>query len=63
MSKTITAVLINLLSMLLPWLGVSVGDAALLTTIQTLVAVTTGLWIWYERYKKGGITPLGLRAE
>jgi len=61
MSTTISAVVINLLAVLLPLLGVHVGDAALTTTIQTLIAVGTGLWIWAERVRRGDVTALGRR--
>ena len=49
MSTTIGAIILNLLVVGLPYLGITVGDAALTTTIQTLVAVATGLWVWYQR--------------
>lgn len=61
MSHTIIAVIINLLSVGLPYIGVTVGDAALTTTIQTLVAVVTGIYIWYRRVKVGDVSPLGRR--
>ena len=49
MSTTIIAVLINILAQVLPWLGVDVGTEQLTTTIQTLVALGTGLYIWWQR--------------
>ncbi len=61
MSTTISAVIINLLTVALPLLGVQVGSDALTTTIQTIVAVVTGLWIWRERVLKGDVTKLGVR--
>ncbi len=42
-------VLINVLAQVLPWLGVSVGTDELTTTVQVLVAIGTGAWIWYQR--------------
>jgi hypothetical protein len=63
MSTTISAVIINLLSVLLPKVGVQVGSDELTVTIQTLVAVATGLWIWVERVKRGDVTPLGRRKQ
>ena len=62
MSTTIIAVIINLLSMLLPKIGVSVESQSLETTIQTLVAVVTGVWIWYKRVKVGDVNALGVRV-
>jgi len=61
MSTTISAVLVNILVMALPWVGVSIGDAALTTTVQTIIAILTGLWIWRERVKRGDVSAIGLR--
>lgn len=61
MSTTISAVLVNLLSVLLPYLGVTAGSEQLTTTIQTLIAIGSGLWIWKERVAKGGVSKIGLR--
>lgn len=49
MSTTIVAVIINFLSMGLPYLGISLGNDQLTATVQTLVALATGIWIWYQR--------------
>jgi hypothetical protein len=62
MSTTIISVIINLLAMVLPLLGISVGTDQLTTTIQVLVAIGTGLWIWKERVKKGDVNIAGLRT-
>lgn len=61
MSQTIVAVVLNLLSTVLPWAGVSIGSDQLTTTIQTLVAIGTGLYIWYLRVQKGDVNVAGLR--
>lgn len=61
MSTTIISVVVNLLSMLLPTIGVEVGSEELTQTIQVIVAVVTGVWIWIERVKKGGVNALGVR--
>ena len=61
MSTTISAVIINLLAVLLPLAGITVGSDALTTTIQTVTAIATGLWIWKERVKKGDINKFGVR--
>jgi len=49
MSTQIVAVIINLLSVILPYLGIDVGSEQLTETIQTIIAVATGIWIWYQR--------------
>lgn len=48
-STTVAAVIVNLLATLLPYIGIQVGSDQLTTTIQTLVAIGTGLFIWYKR--------------
>lgn len=58
-SSTYTAVIVNILATILPLLGISVGSEAITTTIQTVVAIVTGLWILVERIKKGDITIFG----
>ena len=63
MSTTISAVILNLLVVGLPYLGITVGDAALTTTIQTVTAIVTGLWIWYRRTTRGDVSALGMRKE
>ncbi len=60
-STTITAVVINLLSVILPLIGVEIGSESLTTTVQTLIAVGTGIWIWAERVKRGDVDLFGRR--
>ncbi len=60
-STTIAAVIINLLSVGLPLIGIRVESDALTTTVQTVIALVTGLWIWYQRVKVGDVTTLGRR--
>ncbi len=62
MSQTILAVIINLLATGLPLIGVQVANDQLTTTIQVIIAVVTGLWIWVRRVQAGGVTPLGRRT-
>ena len=61
MSTTIGSVLLQFAAILLPMLGIDVGTEQLTTTIQTLVIVLTGVWIWYERVKKGGVNWFGAK--
>ena len=61
MSTTIPAIIINLLAVILPLMGVTVGSDALTTTVQTVIAIGTGLWIWIARVKKGDINILGAK--
>ena len=61
MSQTIVSVIATLLVTLLPKVGVSVGSEELTTTIQTIVIVVSGIWIWIQRVRLGGVTALGMR--
>lgn len=61
MSTTIAAVVLNLLATVLPWLGISVGSAELTTTVQTLILLGSGVWIWYRRVQVGDVNAAGLR--
>ena len=68
MSTTIVAVIVNLLATFLPYIGITVASQNLETTIQTLTALVTGVWIWYQRttLKKdidgvGDVTKFGVR--
>ena len=61
MSQTIVAVAIQLLTLGLPMVGVTVGTEALTGTVQTLIIILSGLWIWIRRVQAGGVTPLGAR--
>lgn len=61
MSTTIGSVVLQLLAVILPLLGVNVGSEALTTTVQTIVVVGTGLWIWYRRVAKGDVNAYGAR--
>lgn len=68
MSTTISAVIINLLSVGLPLLGISVGSEQLTTFVQVLIAIGTGVWIWYQRTTLqkapggiGDVSALGVR--
>lgn len=60
-STTYIAVIVNVLAQLLPKIGVSVGSDELTTTIQTIIALASGLWILWQRYQRGDVSPLGVR--
>lgn len=61
MSTTIIAVVVNLLAVLLPYIGVDLGTDKLTDLAQTLVAIGTGLYIWVQRTKRGDVTALGFK--
>jgi hypothetical protein len=60
-STTYLAVIVNVLSVILPKLGVEVGSEALTTTLQTLVVIGSGFWVLLQRYQRGDVTVLGVR--
>ena len=61
MSQTITAVIVQLLTIVLPMIGVTVGSSQLTGAIQTIILVATGIWIWVRRVQAGGVTAAGFR--
>jgi len=63
MSTTIIAVIVNLLAILLPYFGIELHTERLTDLVQTLVAIGTGIWIWYQRVKIGDVTTLGVRKN
>ena len=49
MSTVIIAVIVNLLAQVLPYFGVDIGPDQIEETVQVLIAIGTGLYIWYQR--------------
>lgn len=47
--------------MVLPTLGITLGAEEIQTTVQTVVALVTGLYIWSERVKRGDVNVFGVR--
>lgn len=61
MSTTIASVFVSILAMILPYFGVSVGSDQLTQTVQTVIVIAAGIWIWYRRVQSGGVSALGVR--
>lgn len=61
MSQTVASVLIQLLTIVLPIMGVRVGSDELTSAVQTVVVVVAGIYIWVRRYQEGDINIAGLR--
>lgn len=59
MSTQVIAVIITLLATFLPKLGITIGTEALTTTIQSILVVGSGLWIWYQRVHNLSRVPAG----
>lgn len=61
MSTTIASVLAQLLVIVLPMMGMKIGSDELTVTIQTIVVVVTGVWIWFQRVQRGDVGFFGKR--
>lgn len=62
MSTTYLAGIVTILTMVLPHFGIFVQDPNTLTsTLQDVVGLVSVVWIFYGRYRAGGITAIGLR--
>lgn len=61
MSTTIVSVFVLLASQVFPLLGIQVGSDQLTNTISTIVAIVTGLIIWYRRVQVGDVKVTGAR--
>ncbi len=61
MSQTILMVVVQLLSLGLPAIGITVGSDALTSFIQTGLIIASGLWIWFRRVQAGGVSGFGVR--
>jgi len=60
-STTYLSTVVLFLTFLVKVLGVEVGPEALTTTVEVIIAIGAGIWILIERFKKGGISILGIR--
>ncbi len=61
-STTYAAIIVNILSFILPKMGITIGSDALTTTIQTVAIVGSGIVVMYKRYKQGGVTAMGVKT-
>ena len=62
-SQTYVGVIVSVLGSVFPKFGVSVGGEELTTTISVILTVLGGLWAFWGRYRKGGITLWGTREQ
>lgn len=62
MSQTITAVILQLLTIGLPLIGVTVGTDQLTGAVQVIILVASGVWIWVRRVQVGDVNALGKRV-
>ena len=61
MSQTIIMVLVNLAAVVLPRFGLEIGSESLTTTITTLAAIFSAIYIWYRRVQGGDVSVGGFR--
>lgn len=61
MSQIILAAIIQLLTVLLPAIGVQLGSDQLTNFAQTIIIIGTSAWIWVRRYQQKDVSPLGVR--
>jgi EamA domain-containing membrane protein RarD len=61
MSQTILAVFVQLLTIGLPMIGVTLGTEQITSFAQVAILIATSLWIYVRRQQAGGVTPLGHR--
>lgn len=69
-STTYIAVLVNILAIVLPYIGVSADTTQLTQAVQLLVAIATGIYIMYQRTTLqkapsgvGDVTALGVKTN
>jgi len=61
MSTTYIAVIVSILATVLPRFGVSVSSEELTNILSALLVVGSGVWVIVQRYKRGDVTPIGVR--
>ena len=61
MSTTIAAVIVQLLTIGLPLIGVTVGTQELTGAVQVIILVASGVWIWVQRVRVGDVSAFGVR--
>ena len=63
MSQTYIAVIVMVLSQLMPKLGLEIGNDALTTSVSTLLLIGGAVWALVRRHQAGGIDALGVRKS
>jgi len=61
MSTTYIAAIVSILVVVLPRFGIQVSSEEVTNILSAIVAVVSSIWIIVQRYKRGDVTPLGLR--
>lgn len=52
MSSQVVAVIVIILAQILPKMGITLSTEELTSTIQVIITLASGLWIWYQRVTK-----------
>jgi len=61
MSKEYISALVLILVAILPRLGIQIGTEELTVWLQAIITVIGGGYLMYKRFKKGGITLVGVK--
>lgn len=61
MSTEYIAVLVSLLSVILPKIGIPIAPEELSGVVTSVVTTISAIYLLIKRYKRGGLTPLGFR--
>lgn len=63
MAPSYISAVVLILSQVLPWAGIRVDSEALMTTVQTLIAIGVGLIVVYRQLANGRSTLVGTRPQ
>lgn len=61
MSNTLIGVWVQVIVWIVKFTGIEVAPSAIQTTVETVLLLGSGLWIWYQRVKKGDVKWYGKR--
>ena len=62
MSTTYIANIVTILTLVLPHFGLHVFDqGALVNTVTSIAGIAASLYVFYGRYKAGGVSIFGIR--
>lgn len=53
--------MVQILTVVLPMIGIRVGNDAVTGWVQVTLLLASSIWIWIRRVQAGGVTPLGGR--
>lgn len=63
MSTTYVAAIVGLVSNVAPFLGFTVGTEEITKTVTEILTVVSLIYVFYGRYRAGGISAFGLKKK